>query len=85
MLSQEEKDKLDKIFYGGENYLFGINKCFHSYLYDKIFELLDIELFCNDNIIIDPFFDQIKKYKIDITITTRKLFKDLNRKKKLKE
>ena len=26
MLSEEEKDKLDKIFYGGENYLFGINK-----------------------------------------------------------
>ena len=26
MLSEEEKDKLDKIFYGDENYLFGINK-----------------------------------------------------------
>ena len=26
MLSKEEKDKLDKIFYEGENFLFGINK-----------------------------------------------------------
>ena len=26
MLSKDEKDKLDKIFYEGENYLFGINK-----------------------------------------------------------
>ena len=26
MLSRDEKDKLDKIFYEGENYLFGINK-----------------------------------------------------------
>ena len=102
MLSQEEKDKLDKIFYEEENYLFGtnkfmnelrkekinipqdkikyyyddyycddyycddINKCFHSYLYNQICELLDIELFYNDNIIIDPSCDQIKKYKIDI-------------------
>ena len=43
-----------------------INKCFQSYLYEQIFELLDIELFYNDNIIIDPSCDQIKKYKIDI-------------------
>ena len=43
-----------------------INKCFHSYLYDKIFELLDIKLFCNNNFIIDSSFYQIKKYKIDI-------------------
>ena len=43
-----------------------INKCFHSYLYDQIFELVDIELFYDDNIIIDPSCDQIKKYKIDI-------------------
>ena len=43
-----------------------INKCFQSYLYDQIFELLDIELFYNNNFIIDPSCDQIKKYKIDI-------------------
>ena len=43
-----------------------IYKCFHSYLYDQIFELLDIELFYDDNVIIDPSCNQIKKYKIDI-------------------
>ena len=42
------------------------NDCFHSYLFSQIFELLDIELFYDDNIIIDPSCDQIKKYKIDI-------------------
>ena len=43
-----------------------INKCFQSYLYDQIFELLDIELFYDDNIIINPSCDQVKKYKRDI-------------------
>ena len=36
-----------------EGEIYDINKCFHSYLYDQIFELLDIELFFDDNIIIN--------------------------------
>ena len=36
MLSQEEKDKLDKIFYEGENYLFGINKFMNELRKEKI-------------------------------------------------
>ena len=36
MLSQEEKDKLDKIFYQGENYLFGINKFMKELTKEKI-------------------------------------------------
>ena len=59
------EDFLIKNYYD-DYYCDDINKCFHSYLYDKIFELLDIELFCNNNFIIDPSCDQIKKYKIDI-------------------
>ena len=59
------EDFLIKNYYG-DYYCFDINKCFHSYFFDKIFELLDIELFCNDKIIIDPSCDKIKKYKIDI-------------------
>ena len=59
------EDFLIKNYYN-DYFCDNINKCFHSYLYDQIFELLDIELFYNDNIIIDPSCDQIKKYKIDI-------------------
>ena len=36
MLSQEEKDKLDNIFYEGENYLFGINKFIKQLRKEKI-------------------------------------------------
>ena len=36
MLSQEEKNKLDKIFYEGENYLFGINKFMKELRKEKI-------------------------------------------------
>ena len=59
------EDFLIKNYYD-DYYCDDINKYFHLYLYDKIFELLDIELFCNNNFIIDPSCDQIKKYKIDI-------------------
>ena len=59
------EDFLIKNYYN-DYFCDNINKCFHSYLYDQIFELLDIELFYDDNIIIDPSCDQIKKYKIDI-------------------
>ena len=59
------EDFLIKNYYN-DYFCDNINKCFHSYLYDQISELLDIELFYDDNIIIDPSCDQIKKYKIDI-------------------
>ena len=36
MLSEEEKDKLDKIFYEEENYLFGINKFMKELRKEKI-------------------------------------------------
>ena len=36
MLSKDEKDKLDKIFYKGENYLFGINKFMKELRKEKV-------------------------------------------------
>ena len=36
MLSKDEKDKLDKVFYQGENYLFGINKFMEGLRKEKI-------------------------------------------------
>ena len=52
--------------YYDDHFCDDINKCFQSYLYDQIFELLDIELFYDDNIIINLSCDQVKKYKRDI-------------------
>ena len=64
-ISPITEDFLYNNFYD-ESFCNNINDCFHSYLFSQIFELLDIELFYYDNIIIDPSCDQIKKYKIDI-------------------
>ena len=59
------EDFLINNFYD-ESFCNDINDCFQSYLFSQIFDLLDIELFFDENLIIDPSCDQIKKYKIDI-------------------
>ena len=59
------QDFLINNFYD-ESFCNDINDCFQSYLFSQIFDLLDIELFYDENLIIDPCCDQIKRYKKDI-------------------
>ena len=67
MLSEEEKVKLDKIFYEGENYLFGINKFMNELRKEKINIPQDkIKYYYNNQEVVQRFKpkEKIKRIKI---------------------
>ena len=72
MLSEEEKDKLDKIFYGGENYLFGINKFMNELTKEKINIPQDkIKYYYNNQEVVQRFKPKEKMKRIKINEGSR--------------